>query len=170
MKDFFLKNRTAVMWGMTALSALILASVVAGCQLQDIIKFEPPKHVQEAIGVSDSMPLSEANYTWDEWQRYVTTNSERLSDEIGEASLRFDLVSSVTDTGLSLLGESAGSFPGGALIFGGLSMLAGIYTKRPGTDKHVSAEKQASFNKGLAEGKRVAIEMYEEMRNAPAES
>ena len=49
-------------------------------------------------------------------------------------------------------------------------MLAGIYTKRPGTDKHVSAEKQASFNKGLAEGKRVAIEMYEEMRNAPAES
>ena len=112
MKDFFLKNRTAVMWGMTALSALILASVVAGCQLQDIIKFEPPKQVQEAIGVSDSMPLSEANYTWDEWQRYVTTNSERLSDEIGEASLRFDLVSSVTDTGLSLLGESACSFPG----------------------------------------------------------
>jgi len=170
MKDWILKNRATVLWGGSAMAAILMACLVSGCQLQDIIKFNPPVAVQEAIGAADSVPLSEANYTWDEWERYVSVNSQRLSEEIGDAHLTFELVSSISNTGLELLGESAGAFPGGALLFGGLSLLAGLYTKKPGTDKHVSAEKQASFNKGLEEGKRIAIQLYEEAKNAPTES
>ena len=170
MINWIKNNRSSITFGGIAVSALILASLVSGCQLDDMIKFSPPADVQTALGTENSVSLSEANYVWDEWERYVSTNSQRLTDEIGDAHLTYELIASLSNTGLEMLGQSAGTFPGGALIFGGLSLLSGLYLKRPGTDKHVSAEKQASFNKGLAEGKRVAIEMYEEMTNANTES
>ena len=59
--------------------------------------------------------------------------------------------------GIGALGEASNAFPGGALLFSGLSLAAGLFLKKPGTDKVVAKEKEDSYNAGLAKGKAMAV-------------
>lgn len=152
-------------FGAAAVGALIIAMAVQGCDLQKMVKFDVPTDVQNAIQTSERESLADSEYIWDEWSNWVESNSSRLAANIQDSRERLELINSVTALGIGALGEVSNSFPGGAVIFSGLSLLAGWFLKRPGEAKTVAKEKEDSYNAGLAKGKEL-VETIKEATNA----
>ena len=48
-----------------------------------------------------------------------------------------------------------GGIPGGTILLSGLSLLAGVFLKRPGEDARVAKAKEDSYNKGLEVGSTI---------------
>ena len=61
------------------------------------------------------------------------------------------MISSITEMGLSVAKDNASIFPGGAMLVSGLTLMTGLFLKRPGEDKKVQLEKEQSFKAGLKE-------------------
>ena len=152
MKNFLTENKGALtMFGLSAL--MVLTSVgVSGCQLDQVIKVDVPKDVQEATSSEPKVALADSDLLWNEWTNYVEMNSAALRARIGDANEQYSLVASLTSMGLETAGTAAGTLPGGAFIVAGLTGLGGLFLKRPGTDKMIQKEKEASYNKGLKMG------------------
>lgn len=148
-------------FGAAAVATLIIALTVQGCNLQSLIKFDVPTGVQGAIDANAVETLDNSDYVWQQWQNWVEANSTALAKNISDANARVALINDVTAMGIGALGEVSNSFPGGAVIFSGLSLLAGWFLKRPGEDKAVAKEKEDSYNAGLAKGKELAEQIKE---------
>ena len=142
--------------GSSALLVLGLCLAVQGCDLQKMVHFDVPGDVQTAISVDPNPSLSDADYVWNRWQSWVQLNSEQLSRGIENSKERVSMIESVTAMGIGALGEVSNSFPGGALLFSGLSLATGLYLKRPKEDKVVAKEKESSYNAGIEKGKEIA--------------
>jgi hypothetical protein len=162
-------NQAAATWGMFAMITATAILVLNGCSLDQMVKFDPPPAVSEAIQDDrEAIPLADGELVWERWREWVALNTDRLEDAIGDAHGRWEVLNAIGDTGLGFLGEAAPAIPGGGLLFGGLTLLSGLMLKRPGTDKFVSKEKQDSYNAGIEAGKKVAIQLYEAAKDANA--
>tara|TARA_R110001583_G_scaffold69582_2_gene197172 strand:- start:1328 stop:1807 length:480 start_codon:yes stop_codon:yes gene_type:complete len=142
--------------GSSALLILGVCLAAQGCDLQKMVHFDVPGDVQTAISVEENPTLSDADYVWNRWQSWVQLNSEQLSRGIENSKERVSMIESVTAMGIGALGEVSNSFPGGALLFSGLSLATGLFIKRPKEDKIVAKEKEDSYNAGLEKGKELA--------------
>ena len=144
--------------GVAAILILGSALVIQGCDIKKMVKFDVPKGVQGIVETENSESLSNANYVWDQWTNWVDTNTKQLSVNIEDANNRVAVISSLTSLGFGALEEAGSQFPGGALLFSGLSLLTGWFLKRPGEEKRVSTEKEDSYNAGLAKAKEIIEE------------
>ena len=158
-------KKKAFYFGTAAVACFILAMAVQGCDLQKLVSFDVPKGVQGAIDANETETLSNSDYVWSQWENWVQANSEALASSISDANARVSLINDVTALGMGALGEVSNTFPGGAVLFSGLSLLAGWFMKRPGEDKAVAKEKEDSYNAGLAKGKEL-VETIKEASNA----
>lgn len=162
MANWLKNNKVATSWGLLAMISILTVAAISGCQLADLIKFHPPAAVAEVLNYDrEEIPLSESAEVWDQWNNWVVVNTNRLEDSIGDAQYRYGVLSSMADMGVQALNDLAPGFPGGALLVGGLSMMSGLFLKKPGADKLVAGEKEDSYNAGLEEGKKIAIQLYE---------
>tara|TARA_S200002703_G_C3775124_1_gene238685 strand:- start:360 stop:845 length:486 start_codon:yes stop_codon:yes gene_type:complete len=152
-------------FGGAAAGSLILMMAVQGCDLQKMIKFDVPPGIQSSVGISEEESMSNAEYVWNQWQSWVNTNSEKLASNIEDSKSRLAMIENLTSMGMGALGEVSGSFPGGAVMFSGLSLLTGWFLKRPGEDKEVAKQKQNSYNAGLVKGKEI-VDKIKEASNA----
>ena len=136
----------------SAILVLLVSLSVQGCNLQKIVKFEVPKGVQNAIDSSDKESIQNSEYVWSQWQGWVENNSETLARNIDESKSRVAMIENIIGMGMGALGDASGSFPGGALLFSGLTMATGLFMKRPGESKVIAKEKEKSYNAGMAKG------------------
>ena len=144
-----------------AVGFFLLSMTVQGCDLQKMIDVDVPRDVQQSIGSEETVTLSDSRYEWDRWQDWVRSNSEAFARNIEAGNDRVALIENLTAMGIGALGEVSGTFPGGAVIFSGLSLLAGWFLKKPGTDKVVAKEKEDSYNAGIEKGKTIAATVME---------
>ena len=151
-----MKNKNAFYIMCAAAGFFFVAMSVQGCDLQKMIHVDVPRDVMESIGTEETISLSDAPYEWDRWQAWVSTNSEAFARKIEAGRERVALIENVTALGMGALGEASATFPGGAVVFSGLSLLAGWFLKKPGTDKVVAKEKEDSYNAGIEKGKAIA--------------
>ena len=156
MKTWINNNKTAASAIALTILFIAVAMLVQGCDLQRMVKFEVPSGVAAAVDSPEQETLANAQVVWEEWTAYVDRNSNRLSASIEDANNRFAVISSLTNTGLGFISDSAASLPGGAFIVSGISMLAGLFLKRPGEDKRVQIEKEDSYNAGMEKGAVIA--------------
>jgi hypothetical protein len=146
-----------VFYSAAATAAVLFACLsVQGCDLQKMISVDVPGGVQDAIDAPEDISLSESGYLWDQWQNWVDANSKALARNIEDGNERVALIENVTAMGIGALGEVSGNFPGGAILFSGLSLMTGWFLKRPKEDKVVAKEKEDSYNAGLEKGKELA--------------
>ena len=138
-----------------AVAFLAVSSAVSGCSLDDIISADVPKGIQQALNTEESVPMSQAEMTWDEWLQWVDNQSRRFADEIDRGKEAVALMQSLTETGIGALGDASSALPGGALISTGLALAGGLMLRRPGEEKRVSKEKESSYKAGLEEGKKL---------------
>ncbi len=159
MIKWMTENRGGITIGVAALLLLITAFLTAGCQLDQMIKFDPPAPVAKALELPESIPLADGEIVWETWETWVQGSSKQLADRIGDAHQRWNVIASLAETGLGIASSHSGTFPGGTLLFGMLAAGAGLFFKKPGTDKFVSREKEDSYNAGISKGKEVAIRL-----------
>tara|TARA_R110001632_G_scaffold127001_1_gene240750 strand:- start:40 stop:558 length:519 start_codon:yes stop_codon:yes gene_type:complete len=159
MIDWFKDNRNAVLLACSTLILLGVVSGAAGCSLQDFIKVDVPEDVQLVTDAPVQISLADAQFIWDEWEGFVDRNTNELAIAIGDAEQRYQTLSNVTSMGIEALTVQAGQIPGGAILVTGLSLLTGLFLKKPGTDKVVAGEKENSYNAGIESGKKLAIEL-----------
>ena len=144
--------------GGAALLVIGFCLAVQGCDLQKMVKFDVPKGVQGIVETESAESLSNSIYIWSQWTNWVETNTKQLSANIEDANDRVAMISNLTSLGIGALEEASGQFPGGALLFSGLSLLTGWFLKRPREEKRVNIEKEDSYNAGLAKAKEIIEE------------
>lgn len=129
-----------------------LSVAVSGCALDQVVKVNVPKDVQVATKSEEKVALADSELLWNDWANYVEKNTEALRSRINAANEQYTVIASLTSLGLETAGTAASTLPGGAFIIAGLTGLGGLFLKRPGTDKLIAKEKEASYNKGLEVG------------------
>tara|TARA_B100000212_G_scaffold339245_1_gene317323 strand:- start:21577 stop:22089 length:513 start_codon:yes stop_codon:yes gene_type:complete len=150
IKEFVKDNKTATITIVIVLAVVMLLATLSGCKADDLIQIKTPPAVQKAIGVESQISLADAGYAWNEWSNHIKLNSERFAAEIEEGRSTLILINSLTDMGLSALSGPMQTVPGGAVIVGGVSMLAGIFVRKPGTKKQLEAAWEQGFGEGQA--------------------
>lgn len=114
---------------------LLVVATANGCQLQDMIKFDTPADVQSAIGVEATVPVSRADYVWEEWRAYVEKNTARLEAEIANGRERAEVLISLIDTGMAAASGPLSTLPGGAIAVSAMTLMTGLFMRRPGDRK-----------------------------------
>ena len=170
MTEWLKDNRNAVLLACSTLILLGVVSGAAGCSLQDLIKFDVPAGVQAATDSPERASLADAQFLWSEWQSFVDRESNELAKSVGDANERYEVLSNLTSMGIEALTVQAGQIPGGAILVTGLSLLTGLFLKKPGTDKAVAGEKENSYNAGIESGKKLAIELMTAKEDADGDA
>lgn len=144
-------TRSKVAVALYALAALVAAScVLAGCIADRYIPVSVPQGIQMEMAVPASVSLREAPHLRESYVLKAKQNVESLDGNIEDGLLIMDIVSTGTGMGITALQGASATVPGGALMVGGLTTLAALFTRRPG-DKHpedVIKEKEGSYAKG----------------------
>lgn len=153
---------------MTVITALFMAQ---GCDLRSMTKLEVPPDIKGLIAqgpedVDREYTLAEVDFVVTEWRSYVDRNNGYILAAVKDAEERYALAGSLIDLGVGIGTEAASTLPGGAIIVSGLTLLTGLFMKRPGEDKRVSKEKEDSYNAGLEEGRRLAEAVKAELGKA----
>lgn len=165
LKQLFGQNKKAGSFIMLAILALICASVISACGIEDMVRVDVPKKVAEAIDVEQSVSFSEAEIAWEDWVAYVDRESERFSMEIEKGAEIVGILRTLGDTGIAIGQEAASTFPGGAFLSTGLALLGGAFLRRPGDDKREAAEKEKAYNAGMKKGEQMAQDAVSAIRN-----
>jgi hypothetical protein len=156
MMDWIKDNRMAVSLFVASMTVLFISLAAAGCQVSDLITVDVPTDVKEAVGVDGRVSLTQIPDVWDDWQDYVEKNTKRLESSTERSYELLGFINSATDVAIGAAEGAASSFPGGALLVGLLSGAAGLYMKKPGTDRAIAKEKEASYNAGMEKARALA--------------
>jgi hypothetical protein len=163
MKQWIQDNKAFVTM-LIASTVIVGAILVAqGCDLRKAVDLDVPPQVAASI---DPQNLTEPiDYTYadadrvaEEWKRFVDTATKQLEASLNDAAERHSMLVSLVDMGVVTVNEIAPTLPGGAFLVGGLSLITGIFLKRPGEDKRVMKEKEDSYNAGLKKAKQLLVE------------
>jgi hypothetical protein len=127
-------------------------AVLQGCNLASFVKVDVPPQVAVAVGADEETTLDDVDMVWADWKIYVETNTNRFERSIEDAQERYAVISQITDIGIKAAEGEISGLPGGTILLSGLSLIAGLFLKRPGEDARVAKEKRDSYNKGIEIG------------------
>lgn len=158
---------SAVLFG-TAIVVGGVLCVAQGCDLQRMVDFTPPPEVVQAIDLPEGkLTLAEANKVWNDWEYFVKSNTDALKIAVEDANNRYVFLASLMDMGLGMASQVAPAFPGGAILLSVLTGAAGLFMKKPGTDKEIRIAKEDSYNAGIELGKTLTKELLVEKPSTP---
>jgi hypothetical protein len=157
MREWVSENRLVVSFFLASVAVLLISLAAYGCQISDMIRVDVPKDVQHAVGIEGKVTLTQIPDVWDDWHDYVEKNTKRLEAETERSYELLGFINSATNIAIGAAEGAASSFPGGAILIGILSGAAGLYMKKPGTDRVIAKEKEASYNAGLEKAKAIGL-------------
>ena len=155
MKVWIKNNRWSLTLFASAGVVMVFGLAASGCQMSDLITVDVPKDVKEATDTEGSVSLTQLPDVWDDWEAYVKRNTDRLEASTERSYELLGFINSATDMAITAAGGAAPAFPGGAILVGLLSGGAGLLLKKPGTDRKIAAEKEASYNAGIEKAKEL---------------
>jgi hypothetical protein len=166
IKTIVEENKTAAFFCILTITLVAFMAIASGCDLQKMTSLDVPTNVKYAIepgfpanGQDKEYSLADANRIVTDWQNFVRTGSEQLSYAVADAQERHAVLSSFVDLGLVAAHEVAPTLPGGAFLVGGLSLLTGLFIRRPGDADKLAKEKRDSYNKGIEVGASLAVKI-----------
>jgi len=159
--DWIKDNRWPVSMMVAAILVAVMGMVAAGCQLSDIVSVDVPEDVRRSVGIEGRVSLSDAPDVWSDWQGFVKSNTERFQQETENSYELLGFISTATDMAITSASAASPAFPGGAMLVGLLSGAAGLFLKKPGTDKVIAKEKMDSFNAGVKKAESLSAAIRE---------
>lgn len=155
MKQFVTDNPTAVTLVVVAVLFLATSLGMQGCDLTQAINVSVPQGIQGAMNVPGQVTLADAQLIYDNFIVWSKGQADSFGENIAQGWRWFGFFKGAMDMGLAQAGAlGIGALPIGGIALSALTYAAGLLTKKPGTDKWVATEKEASFNKGMEEGRR----------------
>ena len=151
-------------WKSIALIAVIVGLLVAvtacaGYTLDDYIQAKVPDGVQESTGTGPTVPLSEAPFVREKFVNEFVTDLEHFDKNVSDAQFFSDLFGTVVDTGYEASEGFVKSLPMGEAAFALLGGLAGLFLRKPGTQKEIDAawdEAAAKTREAILDGVKVS--------------
>lgn len=156
MTDWIRSNPLSISFAFAAVISLFISLSAAGCQVSDLISVDVPEDVKEAVGVEGGVSLTDLPDVWDDWQEYVQRNTDRLESETERSYELLGFINSATELAITAASNAAPAFPGGAILVSLLTGAAGLYMKKPGTDRVIAKEKEDSYNAGMDKARALA--------------
>ena len=157
MKNWLNENKAAAALAAITVVAFAILGALQGCDVRSQLVVKAPSDMLATVDVDEPLTLDEAAVVWEDWTAWVQSRSKQYQRAVSDAEDRAARIEALLDLGLAAANEGAAQLPGGAFLVGGLSLLTGIFLKRPGTDKMTAKEKENSYNAGLEEGKRLIM-------------
>ena len=157
MMDWIRHNPAAAWLAVLTVGVFVVLGTLQGCDLRSRIVVKAPPDLLATVDVDEPLTLDEAERVWEDWTAWVQSRSKQYQRAVGDAEDRAARIEALLDLGLAAANEGAGQIPGGAFLVGGLSLLTGLFLKRPSEDKRTAKEKEDSYNAGLEEGKRLIM-------------
>tara|TARA_R110000824_G_scaffold367453_3_gene556610 strand:+ start:471 stop:959 length:489 start_codon:yes stop_codon:yes gene_type:complete len=138
-------DRTIAVSGTIAILVVGFLTAASGCEFDDLIAFEPPQGVRNAIAEPETKyTLADADEVWNAWEGFVRFETENLAVVTDKAEERRAVLESVISTSVDFINQNQALFPGGAIVAGIAGMAAGLFVPKPGTKKKLeSAKKEA---------------------------
>ncbi len=157
MNKWLQENKAATVMAVITAAAFAVLALMQGCDVRSQIQVKAPSDMLATIDVEEPLTLDEVEATWEDWTAWVESRTRQYQRAVAEAEDRAARIEAIIDLGLAAANEGAAQVPGGAFLVGGLSLLTGLFLKRPGTDKMTAKEKEDSYNAGLEEGRRIVL-------------
>jgi hypothetical protein len=160
MRDVLKKNGL----GLALLGvAVVFAAVCVGCggvSLADLVRVSVPLEVQRATSAPAVVSLADAPAVWEKWELAVRQGSERFGDNVRRASALYSFVGSAINMGVGELGAAGAlaAVPGGALALSLVTGAAGLFLRRPGTQREVDGAYDLGAKEAI-EKARAGVEM-----------
>jgi hypothetical protein len=154
IKNYLKHSVNPLLVAIVILVAFVGMMALQGCNLASLISVNVPPAVKTAVDIpnDERVSLDVADTVWEDWIAHVNSNTRKFESAIDDANERYAVIKQLTDIGLKAAGEQASGIPGGTILLSGLSLLGGLFLKRPGEDALVAKEKRDSYNKGLEVG------------------
>lgn len=145
--------------GLVALGAAAAVSLLAlaGCQVGDLVQTNVPQSVRKVVPSEPRVSFNEARVVYADWRASVERTAEQFQQELDRKAELVSLLSSLSNDALLTGVPALDALPGGGLLATGLVGLGAWFLRAPGTDRRLAREKQASFNKGLEEGRTLQL-------------
>lgn len=141
-------SKTAmVFFGLLAVATIVMLNL-QGCSIDRLVKHPVPPGMQEANGGEAVVSMADSPFVRDRFLAGVESNLSQYDLAAADAAIFAEILNSAVSLGIQELGTSA--LPGGTLLLGLLGTLGGLYLPKPGTEKRIAQEKEASFNTGMA--------------------
>lgn len=138
-----------------AVFAIISVSLLQGCSLSDIIEVKIPHKVavetNTKTSTSGKVSLNKAIQVRKRYVSEVKFNLEELDAGIEGGLFFHDIATSLLDTGLQLGASSAANVPGGAILFGALFGVGGLFFRKPGTAGLLKTAEDDGYDMGRKE-------------------
>ena len=147
-------DKTPFLLLLVSAAVFILFASLQGCDLRTFVAVDVPPGVESALSLpADSTTLADGENVVEEWRAYVTRESQRLDEALGDSYSKYEIVESLTSMGFHAAAEGVGGLPGGALITSGLALVAGLFIPKPGSARELQKEKEDSYNAGIEVGR-----------------
>lgn len=146
--DFIRDNPTGIVLVLVAAVWITGACLMQGCEWGDIYRVQVPTGIAVSENTPPTMTLREAELAMKSYSDRANANIQLLAERIDRGWKVGGMVLGAFNVGIPFLAAT----PIGAALVPLLTLGAGIMFKKPGTDRTVATEKQASYNKGLEKG------------------
>lgn len=126
----------------------------AGFDLGDLVHVKTPNAIKQTTGLPGSLSLNEAESEYQGWFEEVQRAGSQWKENIERAGEIRGLLGQLTLSALDSVGPTLGGVPVVGPALPALTGIAGLFI---GSGR-LRREKEASFNKGLKEGRTLAGE------------
>lgn len=149
------ENQIGVTLFLVAVLAAVCAMGVQGCDLSQAIKVSVPQGIQGAVNVPAKVTLADAQDVYEDFRAWSSRQVDSFSESIESGWRWHGFFQGALRIGLAeAKAVGMGGFPIGGLLLSLITGAAGLAMTRPGTAAKIAAEKMASHNKGLEEGRK----------------
>ncbi len=122
----------------------------AGCDMGDMIHVKTPNTIQQQTGLASNISLNEAESEYQLWYQHMQTAGSQWKSNIEHANEIRNMVNQLSLSALDEIGPTVAGVPILGPMLPAASGLLGLFL---GSGK-LRKEKEASFNKGLDEGRK----------------
>lgn len=145
-------NRSTVVYLFAAIMLSLVLGACAGFDLGDIVRVKTPNAIQQTTGLPSRVTLNEAEAEYRAWFEDTQRTGSQWKASIERAGEIRGLLGQLTLSALDSVGPTLAGLP---VLGPALPALTGIVGLFIGSGR-LRKEKEASFNKGLKEGKTLS--------------
>ena len=133
---------------LAVISAITLAS---GCSLDEVITVDVPRDVQKTMGTGDTVNLREARQLREQLVERQAASVRAFDREIADGAFQEELGGMVINDVLPIAIPAVGELPGGTVLVGLITGIAGLMTRRPGDGGKLKEAEDKGYDMGRTE-------------------